>query len=276
MGGLDGHLDNSSSAAELAAGGLTPSSGEGGGEGTGVAFVVDSEVTGYLMMGALTPGCKKHSVTLFEGGRVYGAEVISELLAELHASVEMTAGFEGEMRSLAGYARSLAIVLECIRACAAGRPIELLRKESMASLAPPAAFRILSHSYAVVLPITTLPPPPLPLSPVRSGSPTNYGPTPAAATPWLHLALYAALGGGPRSLVLAAGQQFTRLPAELEAASHVLLWPWDCEAVRVAQVRRAARHGGCRAMTRCCGEAALLCCLFPLWPMCYLLAAMRA
>ncbi len=36
-------------------------------EGAGVALVVDSEVTGYLMMGALSPGLKKHSVTLFEG-----------------------------------------------------------------------------------------------------------------------------------------------------------------------------------------------------------------
>ena len=28
-----------------------------------MAFVVDAEVTGYLMMGALTPNCKKHSGT---------------------------------------------------------------------------------------------------------------------------------------------------------------------------------------------------------------------
>ena len=45
------------------------------------------------------------TVTLFEGGRVYGTDVINELIAELHASVEMSAGFEGEMRALADYAR---------------------------------------------------------------------------------------------------------------------------------------------------------------------------
>ncbi len=45
------------------------------------------------------------AVTLFEGGRVYGAEVINELIFELHASVAMSEGFEGEMKNLANYAR---------------------------------------------------------------------------------------------------------------------------------------------------------------------------
>lgn len=37
-----------------------------------------------------------------------GAEVISELIFELDASVEAAAGFEGEMQRLAGYARCVA------------------------------------------------------------------------------------------------------------------------------------------------------------------------
>ncbi len=46
--------------------------GSGGGEaaevvGQGIALVVDKEVTSYLMMGALSPGLKRHAVTLFEG-----------------------------------------------------------------------------------------------------------------------------------------------------------------------------------------------------------------
>jgi hypothetical protein len=39
---------------------------------------------------------------------VYGADVINELIEELHTSVEMSAGFEGEMKSLVAYARSAA------------------------------------------------------------------------------------------------------------------------------------------------------------------------
>ncbi|KAI3436454.1 hypothetical protein D9Q98_005871 [Chlorella vulgaris] len=98
---------------------------------------------------------------------------------------------------------------------------------------PPQAFRILSHSYGVVLPITSLAFPPLPLSNARPASPVNYGPLPAAQTPWLQLLLYTATGSGPLSLVLAAGQQLRRLPSQLHGATHVLLWPWDAAAVRV-------------------------------------------
>lgn len=36
-------------------------------EERGIALVVDAEVTSCLMMGALSPGLKRHSVTLFEG-----------------------------------------------------------------------------------------------------------------------------------------------------------------------------------------------------------------
>lgn len=131
-------------------------------------------------------------------------------------------------------------MLECVRACAGSRPIELLRKESLAGMPPPQAFRILSHSYGVVLPITSLAFPPLPLSDALPESPVNYGPTPAAQTPWLQLLLYSSVGVGPASLVLAAGQQLRRLPAELDAggATHALLWPWDAAAVR-AQVGAA-------------------------------------
>lgn len=76
-----------------------------GPQGAGVALVVDSEVTGYLMMGALSPGLKKHSVTLFEGGRITGTDAIAELQEELLVSVEAADAFEGEMRHLACYAR---------------------------------------------------------------------------------------------------------------------------------------------------------------------------
>ena len=201
-----------------------------GGSG-GVALVVDAQVTGFLMMGALTPAVKKHSVTLFEGGRVYGTQVINELVEELKSSVEMASQFEGEMAALAGTAAALAIVMDCVRSGSGGRPIELLRKESVGSLSPSAAYRILSHSYNVVLPVAGLPNPPLPLAVHRQG-PINYGPTAVATSPWLHLALYSTIGQGPLSLVLPAGTRLSQLPVQLRDAGMVLVWPWDAAAVR--------------------------------------------
>lgn len=44
-----------------------------------VALVVDSEVTSYLMMGALSPLLKRHAVSLFEGGRITGTEVSARI-----------------------------------------------------------------------------------------------------------------------------------------------------------------------------------------------------
>lgn len=53
-------------------GNRTPKSGRPSMEGeqirgNGIALVVDTEITSYLMMGALSPGLKRHSVSLFEG-----------------------------------------------------------------------------------------------------------------------------------------------------------------------------------------------------------------
>lgn len=45
----------------------------------------------------LLAGLKRHSVTLFEGGRVGGAAVIDELISELAASAAAGADFEGDM-----------------------------------------------------------------------------------------------------------------------------------------------------------------------------------
>jgi hypothetical protein len=48
-------------------------------------------------------GLKRHSVTLFEGGRVGGAAVIDELITELAASAAAGEFFEGDMVQVTGY-----------------------------------------------------------------------------------------------------------------------------------------------------------------------------
>jgi hypothetical protein len=191
----------------------------------GVAFVVDSEITGFLMMGALTPDVKRHSVTLFEGGRVYGMEVIQELVQALDDSVEIAKDFEGEMAALACTAASVAMVLKSV--LAHDKPVELLRKESMESLAPEATRKILSHAYDVIIPAAALPYPPLPCG-LDDQSPTNFGPLPISLSPWMNLALYQHAGMGPKSLVLPSGYMLRQVPPLVSRDSgYLLVWPWN-------------------------------------------------
>jgi F0F1-type ATP synthase beta subunit len=54
----------------------------------------------HLLLLLLLPvlsGLKRHSVTLFEGGRVGGAAVMDELITELAASAAAGEFFEGDM-----------------------------------------------------------------------------------------------------------------------------------------------------------------------------------
>ncbi|EFJ51519.1 hypothetical protein VOLCADRAFT_103430 [Volvox carteri f. nagariensis] len=76
------HYQQQQQVAEGAFLGTQAGAGGGGGGGGGVAVVVDTEATGYLMMGALSPGLKRHSVTLFEGGRVAGEELFPYHLSD--------------------------------------------------------------------------------------------------------------------------------------------------------------------------------------------------
>jgi hypothetical protein len=71
--------------------------------------------------------------------------------------------------------RALSTSLRCVRASGGSRPVEVLRKESLAGLAPAAAARVLSHAYAAVVPIVPLPYPPLPLAPNRPGAGAEQG-----------------------------------------------------------------------------------------------------
>lgn len=188
-----------------------------------VALVVDSAVTGFLMMGALTPEVKKHSVTLFEGGRVYGSSVINELVEGLRSSLEMSKEFEGEMIDLASTTMSIAAVLECLQS--QGRPIELLRKESMESLPIARAERILSHSYDILISATGLSGPALPLS---GPGPTHFGPMPISLTPWMNIAMYQCCGIALKSLILPCGSRLRTLDDVVDTdTSHIMVWRWD-------------------------------------------------
>ncbi|XP_042448342.1 protein FAM91A1-like isoform X1 [Zingiber officinale] len=76
-----------------------------------VAFVVDANITSYLMMGSVSPGLKSHAVTLYEAGKL-GDSSIAELCKDL--STLEGKKFEGELQEFANHAYSLRCVLECL------------------------------------------------------------------------------------------------------------------------------------------------------------------
>lgn len=76
-----------------------------------VAFVVDANITSYLMMGSVSPGLKSHAVTLYEAGKL-GHASIGDLCRDL-MTLEGTK-FEGELQEFANHAFSLRCVLECL------------------------------------------------------------------------------------------------------------------------------------------------------------------
>ncbi|WJX32862.1 hypothetical protein P8452_21141 [Trifolium repens] len=79
---------------------------------TRVAFIVDANITSYLMMGSVSPGLKSHAVTLYEAGKL-GHASISDLCKDL--STLEGAKFEGELQEFANHAFSLRCVLECLQ-----------------------------------------------------------------------------------------------------------------------------------------------------------------
>ncbi|MED6172025.1 hypothetical protein PIB30_046331 [Stylosanthes scabra] len=79
---------------------------------TRAAFIVDANITSYLMMGSVSPGLKSHAVTLYEAGKL-GHASIADLCRDL-GTLE-GAKFEGELQEFANHAFSLRCVLECLQ-----------------------------------------------------------------------------------------------------------------------------------------------------------------
>lgn len=114
----DSSLHNMGSANIATDGDTTPRGDFSGTENYGsrssnsrVAFVVDANITSYLMMGSVSPGLKSHAVTLYEAGKLDN-DSIADLCKDL-GTLEGTK-FEGELQEFANHAFSLRCVLECL------------------------------------------------------------------------------------------------------------------------------------------------------------------
>ncbi|KAL5558920.1 hypothetical protein UlMin_035131 [Ulmus minor] len=103
--------------------------------------------------------------------------------------------------------------------------VDILRCESLASLAPATLERLFLRDYDIVVSIV-----PLPHSSVLPGPafPIHFcPPSHSSMTPWMKLVLYSTVACGPLSVVLMKGQCLRLLPAPLAGCEKALIWSWD-------------------------------------------------
>ncbi|KZV31579.1 hypothetical protein F511_13519 [Dorcoceras hygrometricum] len=107
--------------------------------------------------------------------------------------------------------------------------VDILRCESLASLAPATLDRLFIRDYDIIMSMI-----PLPHSSVLPGSkgPIHFGPpSQSSMTPWMKLVLYSAVSSGPLSVVLIKGQCLRLLPAPLSGCEKAIVWSWDGSTV---------------------------------------------